>query len=92
VFAFIGLMAGIASSIAGYVQSRRFVRHRLKYVQAVQKPTAGLIAGGVAAAVALPVVALLPLVGIGTALLFGAGVGAGVSAGARDLRRRLAAH
>jgi hypothetical protein len=90
VFALIGLIAGIASSIAGYVQSRRFVRQRLKYVDAVQKPAAGLLAGGVAAAVALPIVALLPLVGLGTALLFGAGVGAGVSAGARDVRARLA--
>ena len=35
------------------------------------------------------VVGLLPLVGAGTAVLFGAGVGAGVAAGAKDVRRRL---
>jgi len=32
---------------------------------------------------------LLPLVGTGTALLFGLGVGAGVSSGARDIRKRI---
>jgi hypothetical protein len=89
VFALIGLIAGLAASIAGYLQSRRFVRNRLRFVDAVQKPAAGLIAGAAAAVIALPIVMLLPLVGTGTALLFGAGVGTGVAAGAKDARRRL---
>ena len=88
-FELIGLIATAAASIGGYLQSRRFVRRRLSYVEMVQKPVAALAAGGAAAVVALPVVGLLPLVGTGTAILFGVGVGTGVAAGARDLRRRL---
>jgi hypothetical protein len=40
--------------------------------------------------IAAPVVWLLPLIGKGTAILFGLGVGAGVSSGAKDIRKRLA--
>jgi hypothetical protein len=89
VFEIIGLLATAAASIGGYVQSRRFVRHRLTYVDLVQRKGAAVVAGGAAALLALPVVGLLPLVGAGTAVLFGAGVGAGVAAGAKDVRRRL---
>lgn len=88
-FELIGLIATAGASIGGYLQSRRFVRRRLSFVDFVQKPAAAIAAGGAAAVVALPVVALLPLVGTGTAVLFGVGVGAGVAAGARDVRRRL---
>jgi hypothetical protein len=89
VFELIGLIATGVFSVGGYLQSRRFVRKRLTYVEAVQKPGAAVVAGVGAALVAMPVVALLPLVGGGTALLFGAGVGTGVAAGAKDLRRRI---
>jgi hypothetical protein len=34
---------------------------------------------------------LLPLVGGGTAILFGAGVALGVSSGAREIRKRISA-
>jgi hypothetical protein len=89
VFELIGLIATGAATAGGYSQSRGFVRRRLKYVDLVQSAGAPVIAGAAAAVVAAPVVALLPLVGAGTALLFGAGVGAGVAAGAKDIRRRL---
>ena len=82
------LAAAIAALAFGYIQTRGFVRRRLAYVDAVQGVAAPVLAGAAAFVVALPVVGLLPLVGGGTALLFGAGVGAGVSAGARDTRRR----
>lgn len=88
-FEIIGLIATGAATAGGYLQSRGFVRRRLRYVDLVQRSSAPMIAGVVAAAAAVPVVALLPLVGTGTAILFGAGVGAGVAAGARDIRRRL---
>ena len=88
-FDLIAFVATAAVSVGGYLQTRRFVLRRLTYVDMVQKPGAAVIAGGAAAVVALPVVAILPLVGAGTALLFGAGVGAGVAAGARDVRRRI---
>jgi hypothetical protein len=84
----ITLALAIAVSVFGYLQTRAFVRRRLMYVDAVQSGAAPLLAGVAAAAVALPVAGILPLIGGGTALLFGAGVGAGVRAGARDTRRR----
>jgi hypothetical protein len=82
----IGLLVAGATSIGGFVASRRFVRDRLRYVDAVQKKRAAVIAGGVALAAAAPVVAILPVVGAGTAILFGGGVGFGVYKGARDVR------
>ena len=85
----IGLVATGAATAGGYIQSRGFVRRRLKYVDAVQRAGVPVIAGAAAAVAAAPVVAILPVVGAGTALLFGVGVGAGVAAGVRDLRRRL---
>ena len=63
------------------------MRARLRYVDAVQKPVAPVIAGVVGALLAAPVVWLLPFVGTGTALLFGASVAVGVAAGAKDIRR-----
>jgi hypothetical protein len=71
---------------AGYVKVRRFVRERMRFVDAVQRRGAPVVAGAAAALAAAPVVWLLPVVGGGTALLFGAGVGLGVSHGARDVR------
>lgn len=69
-----------AALIGGFVVTRDFVRRRLRYVDAVRKPSAPLIAGAVAAAVALPVAAL-PVVTIGTAVAFGLGVAGGVASG-----------
>lgn len=78
-------MAGGAAG-AGYVGTRRFVKQRLRFVDQIQKPGVAVVAGTVAALAALPVVALLPFVGGGTALLFGVAVGAGTRAGARQIR------
>jgi hypothetical protein len=89
VFELIALAATAAATIGGYLQSRHFVKNRLAYVEAVQQPVAPVIAGVAAAVIAVPIVWLLPLVGGGTALLFGLGVGSGVAAGAKDIRRRL---
>jgi len=72
---------------AGYVGSKRFVKRRLRFVEQIQKPGAAIVAGTVAALAAVPVVALLPFVGGGTALLFGIAVGAGTRAGARQISR-----
>ena len=88
-FELLGFAATAAATLGGYFQSRHFVRGRLTYVDAVQTPVAPLAAGVVATVVAAPVVWLLPIVGTGTALLFGLGVGSGVAAGVRDIRRRL---
>lgn len=84
----ITLALAFAATAFGYLQTRGFVRRRLAYVDAVHGGAAPLIAGAIAAAVAMPVVGILPFVGGGTALLFGAGVGLGVKAGSRDTRQR----
>ncbi|HSJ07134.1 MAG TPA: hypothetical protein VK936_10545 [Longimicrobiales bacterium] len=83
------LFATIAAAGVGYVRSRSFVARRLRYVDAVQSPAAPLIAGAAAAVVAAPVVWILPVIGTGTALLFGAAVGVGTRAGIRQIRRGL---
>lgn len=87
-FFLIGLAATVAATAFGYLKARSFVRGRLAYVDAVQRSYAPVVAGAAAFAVALPIVGLLPLVGGGTAILFGAGVGTGVAAGAKDTRLR----
>jgi hypothetical protein len=88
VFELIGFFATTALTAVGYFQARRYVE-RLQYVDAVHRMAAPLVAGTAATLVAAPVVALLPVVGAGTAVLFGVGVGAGVAAGARKIRRRI---
>ena len=82
------LLVLAAVPLGAFALTRRFVRERLRYVDAVQKKRAAIVAGAVAAVVAAPVVTLVPFVGAGTALLFGGGVGFGVYKGARDVRGR----
>ena len=82
------LAATIAATAFGYIQTRAFFRRRLAYVDAAHGVAAPFLAAGAAFLLALPVVGVLPLIGTGTALLFGAGVGAGASAGSKDARYR----
>ena len=88
-FFILSFLAGTALAILGYAQARSFVTRRLRYVDAVHTALAPFIAGVGAALIALPIMALLPYVGAGTALSFGVAVGAGVAAGSREVRRRL---
>lgn len=90
-FNLIGLALTIGAVLFGYFGARGFTKDRLRYVDAVQKGSAAVIAALGAFVVALPVVWILPIVGTGTAVLFGAAVGAGVAAGAKDIRKRLGA-
>ncbi len=94
-FQLIGSLATLAvaggSSIVGYWQARQFTQNKLRYVDAVHKAAVPVVVGVAATALAAPVVWLLPLVGTGTALLFGGGVAMGVAAGARNIRKRLGA-
>src|SRR3954470_16979793 len=95
VFHFIASIATLAiaggSTVVGYWQARQFTQNKLRYVDAVHKAAVPVLVGVAATALAAPVVWLLPLVGGGTALLFGGGVAMGVAAGARDIRKRLGA-
>lgn len=76
----LGLIIAAAALVGGFIITRDFVRRRLRYVDAVQKPAAPLIAGAVAAVVLLPVT-LLPIVTVATAIAFGVGVAGGVASG-----------
>lgn len=80
------VLTGVAS-ILGYVWVKRFVRRRLRFVDAVHRPYVPLVAGLGAGVLALPLVGILPILTTGTALLFGLGVGMGVAAGRRELKR-----
>lgn len=82
----IGIGVAGAAGVYGHLKSRKFVRRRLRFTSMVERPGLGVMAGVAAAVLAAPVVALLPILGTGTALLFGAGVGTGVSMGAREAR------
>jgi hypothetical protein len=45
-----------------------------------------VLAGGAAALAAAPIVALLPIVGTATAIVFGASVGVGVASARKDIQ------
>lgn len=79
------VITGVAS-IGGYIAMKRFVRERLRFVERVHRGPVPAIAGVAATAVAIPLT-LLPVVNIGTALLFGIGVATGVAAGRRELKK-----
>lgn len=83
----ISIALGLAISITGFTLARRFVRERLRYVDAAQRTSAPFLAGAGAALITLPIAAILPFVGAGTAIVFGISVGMGVSQGAKDVRR-----
>lgn len=85
----LGLGAAVGVSVFAHSTCRRFVSRRLRYTDWVEKPGIGLAAGAAGALVAAPIVAVLPVVGGVSAMIFGMGVGTGVSKGAREARRSL---
>lgn len=82
------IAAGIAGAagIYGHFKSRNFVGQRLRYTSIVEKPALGVWAGVGATVLAAPVVALLPIVGGGTAIAIGLGVGTGTALGVGDAK------
>ncbi|MGH7675908.1 MAG: hypothetical protein ACREMV_11620 [Gemmatimonadales bacterium] len=72
-----------AAAAGAFLWTRGFVRTRLRFVDAVQKPAAPIVAGAAVALVALPVVGLLPVVTAASALAVGAGTALGVAHGRR---------
>jgi len=79
-FVTLGLILAGTALVGGYLVTKNFVRRKLRFVDAVQRPSAPVIAGAVAAAALLPVT-LLPAVGVGTMLALGVGVASGVASG-----------
>jgi inosine-uridine nucleoside N-ribohydrolase len=90
-FGLAGLAVTALATVLGYWQAKVFTQNKLRFVDSVHKASVPVLAGVAAAVVATPIVWILPIVGTGTALLFGAGVALGVNAGARDIRRRIGA-
>ena len=88
----LSFLASTVLAIVGYSQARAFVTGRLRYVDAVHTAIAPIIAGVGAALIALPLVAIIPFVGAGTALSFGVSVAFGVVAGSREIRRRISGY
>lgn len=88
----LSFLASTVLAIVGFAQARAFVTRRLRYVDAVHTKLAPIVAGVGAALIALPLVAIIPFLGLGTALSFGISVGAGVLAGSRDVRGRLSGY
>lgn len=84
------LVTLIALGVAafGYMQARAFTRRKLAFVDSAQSGVAPVIAGVVTAVAAGLVLLFVPWFGAGTALLLGAGVGAGVASGQSDIRHR----
>ncbi|MCH1571224.1 MAG: hypothetical protein L7S64_07745 [Longimicrobiales bacterium] len=80
------IAAGIAgvSGVVGHIKSRHFVGQKLRYTSLVEKPMLGVWAGVGATVLAAPVVAVVPLIGAGTAIAIGAGIGTGVALGVKD--------
>ncbi|MBX3132965.1 MAG: hypothetical protein KF689_06215 [Gemmatimonadaceae bacterium] len=82
----IGTLIALGVAWFGYATARRFVRERLRYVDAALTGGAAIVAGVAAMVLAWPVVWLLPFVGAPTAIAFGLSVGLGARAGASDVK------
>jgi hypothetical protein len=83
-FVTLGLVLAGTALVGGYYFTKNFVRRRLRHVDAIQRPSAPVIAGAVAAAALLPVT-LLPAIGVGTMIALGVGVAGGVASGRTSL-------
>ena len=83
----LSLLIALVAGVTAFAVSRRFVRERLRFVNAVQRRSAPVIAGAGALALASLLALFLPLVTTYTALGLAVAVGLGVSTGARDIRR-----
>jgi len=86
-FNLIGLVVSIAAGMFAFGLAREYVRQRLRFVDAVRNPLAPWAVALGAVLIAAPIVWLLPIVGGGTALIFGAGSGLGTASGVKALKR-----
>jgi hypothetical protein len=86
-FELLGLALFAVVTAGAHSGARRFVRDRLRFVDAVQRPPAAWVATAATALLAIPLCALLPLPFFTafSGLVLAASVGLGVRAGARDI-------
>jgi hypothetical protein len=80
------LILTVTAGLAGYIMARNFVRHRLRFVDAIHRAWAPVVAGLAAFLFAWPL-ALLPLISLAPAVVFGLGTAFGTASGARMVRR-----
>ncbi len=80
------MLLTLVAGLAGYVLAKNFVRNRLRFVDAVQRPWAPLVAGTLGFLFAWPL-ALLPVLTAIPPAVFGIGIGLGTAKGARMIRR-----
>jgi hypothetical protein len=85
-FAFLAGAITVAAGIFGFAVARDFTIRKLRYVDGVRNPTWPWIVGLIAAVVTAPL-AILPLIGTGTAVIFGLFTGLGTASGVKALRR-----
>jgi hypothetical protein len=77
-----------AAAVYGYMKSRKFVRSKLRFVDAIQNPAVPWVAG-IGTAIAASLLSVLPLISVPliASLIVGVGVGTGVLHGSRDVKR-----
>ena len=77
-----------AAAVYGYIKSRKFVRSKLRFVDAIQNPAVPWVAG-IGTAIAASALSILPLISVPiiASLIVGVGVGTGVLHGSRDVKR-----
>jgi hypothetical protein len=85
---FIGFALAAALVLFGYTATKTFVRTRLRFVDGALSRSAPIVAGAMAFFASLPLFWFLPLpfFGLGTSMILGVSIGAGVAAGAREVR------
>jgi hypothetical protein len=83
---FIVLLVSVGAGVLAHAQAKRFVRSRLRFVDAAHRRRSPIIAGLITTLVLLPVAYVLPVVTWLTALAVGVGVSTGVSAGSKSVR------
>ncbi|MGH7581969.1 MAG: hypothetical protein ACREL5_01935 [Gemmatimonadales bacterium] len=86
-FSLIGFVVTVVAGIFAFGVAREFVRNRLRFVDSVRNPVAPWLVFIGAFIILLPVVAILPLVGAGSALLVGGATGLGTASGVKALKR-----
>ena len=86
-FTLVGFVVTAGAALFVFGLAREYVRNRLRFVDAVRHPLAPWVTAFIATVILLPVVAILPLVGAGTAILVGRAAGLGTSSGVKALKR-----
>ncbi len=83
----IELALAVGAAYGGYRLMKKFFVRKLRFVPKARSKIAPVVVGAGAALVALPLAALMPFIGMGTAAAFGAGVAGGMISGDKEVGR-----